>query len=296
MLSEDRARAETFDMSGEGANGSLTTSDANRLRNNKGYVVADWMEARAQARSYAALVGPLLGTGHHCVLNYNGYLSRLDEMESRLRWELDSTHGQRLGPPLMVFHTQLIWRSWFVKQLSTGQTRVIAAPDFCHGLDTFDMHNNLSWLPSVSNVPALQALTSPSRSLGQGSGARGGGGNSNPAARGTPATTASALPAPAAPAANRRDPGHPVRNTDRDAMFTGNTPFAANVRTRRVQQAIALAAPPPQHMRSGVSECMCVSWYAKCICFENCDRVADHLPMNTAKSTEFHAWCAVVYA
>jgi hypothetical protein len=118
---------------------------------------------------------------------------------------------------------------------------VIAAPDFCHGLDTFDMHNNLSWMPSVSNVPVLQALTS--RNIGQGSGARGGDGNSNPSARGTPATTASASPAPAAPAANRRDPGRPVQNTDRDTMFTGNTTFAANVRTHRVQQAISLAAP-----------------------------------------------------
>jgi hypothetical protein len=155
MLSENRARAETFDMRGEGANGALTTRDANRLQNNKGYIVADWMEARAQARSYASLVGTLLGKGHHCVLNYHEYLSRLDEMESRLRWELCSTHGHRLGPPLMVFHTQLIWRSWFVKQLATGQTRVIAAPDFCHGLDAFDMHNNLSWLPSVSHVTVL---------------------------------------------------------------------------------------------------------------------------------------------
>jgi hypothetical protein len=83
---------------------------------------------------------------------------------------------------------------------------------------------------------------------------------------------------------------------NRDTMFTGNTPFAANVRTRRVQQAIALAGPPPQHMRNGVSECMCVSWHTKGIYFENCYRVADHLPMNTAESTEFHAWCAVVYA
>jgi hypothetical protein len=41
MLSEDGACAEMFDMSGDGANGALTTSDANRLRNNKGYIVAD---------------------------------------------------------------------------------------------------------------------------------------------------------------------------------------------------------------------------------------------------------------
>jgi hypothetical protein len=65
------------------------------------------------------------------------------------------------------------------------------------------------------------------------------------------------------PAGGWRDPARPVRNTDRDAMFTGNTPFAANVRTRRVKQAIALAGPPPQHMRGGVSDYMCVSWHAK---------------------------------
>jgi hypothetical protein len=137
-------------------------------------------------------------------------------------------------PPLVVYHTQIIWSSWFVKQLTTGQTRVIAAPDFCHGLDAFDMHNNLSWLPSVSNVPALQALTSPSRNLGGGGGSRGGGGTSNQPARTAPTTTASAVSTTAAPAGNRRDPGRPVRNTDRDAMFTGNTPFVANVRTRHV--------------------------------------------------------------
>jgi hypothetical protein len=252
MLSEDRARAETFDMSGEGANGAFTTSDANCLQNNKGYIVADWMEAHAQARSYATIVGALLGTGHHCVLNYNAYLSRLDEMESRLRWELDSTHGQRLGSPLMVFHTQLIWRSWFVKQLATGQTRVIAAPNFCHGMDVFDMHNNLSWLPSVSNVPALQALTNTSRTSGGGGRHQRGGGNSNQPAQTTPTNTASVAPTTAAPDGGRRDPGRPVRNTDRDTMFTGNTPFAASVRTHRVQHAITLVPPPSTHARWGV--------------------------------------------
>jgi hypothetical protein len=137
----------------------------------------------------------------------------------------------------MVFHTQLIWRSWFVKQLATGNTRLIAAPGFYHGLYEFDMHNNLSWLPSVSNMPALQALTSPSRILGGGGGSRGGGGNINHPARTAPTTTASAASTTAAPAGNRRD-----------AIFTVNTPFAANVRARRVQQAIGLAGPPPQHM------------------------------------------------
>jgi hypothetical protein len=107
MLSEDRARVETFGMSGEGANGAITTSDANRLRKNKGYIIADWMEARAQVRSYAALVEALIGTCHHCVLNYNDYLSRLDEVESHLRWELDSTHGSSWALHLWCFTPNL---------------------------------------------------------------------------------------------------------------------------------------------------------------------------------------------
>jgi hypothetical protein len=66
--------------------------------------------------------------------------------------------------PLVVFHTQLIWRAWCVKQISTGQIRVIAAPAFCYGIDAFDMHTNLSWLPSVSNVPVIHALARTGRS------------------------------------------------------------------------------------------------------------------------------------
>jgi hypothetical protein len=158
----------------------------------------------------------------------------------------------------MVFHTQLIWRSWFLKQLATGQTRVIAAPDFWHGLDAFDMHNNLSWMSSVSNVPALQALTKPSRVSGGGVGYRGGGENSNQSERTTPETTASAASTTAAPAGGRRNPGRPVHNTDRDAMFTGNTPFAENVRTRRVQQAIALAEGGSTRVRRGVGLRVCL--------------------------------------
>jgi hypothetical protein len=291
MLSEDRARAETFDMSGEAANGALTTSDANRLRNNKGYVVADWMEARAQARSYAALVGALLGVGHHCVLNYQDYLSRLDELESRLRWEFDSTHGQCLGPPLMVFHVQLNWRAWFVKQLATGQTRVIAAPNFCHGLDAFDMHNNLSWLLSVANIPVLQALAPIARNTGPIGGTRGAVANRVPTLP-APATTSPGAVA----GVTRRDVGLAIQNTQRDARFTSNTPFSTNVRNRRVTAAIALAGNPPQHVRGGESSNMCVSYHAKGLCFENCERAADHVPMTEAETAEFHEWCSTAYA
>jgi hypothetical protein len=55
-----------------------------------------------------------------------------------------------------------------------------------------------------------------------------------------------------------------VRNTNRDNRFTANTPFARNVRARRVVEAITLAGgPPPEVVRNGSSGAMCVSWHGK---------------------------------
>jgi hypothetical protein len=42
----DRGSAETSDLSGENINGAMNTKDATKMRNYKGCVVADWMEAR----------------------------------------------------------------------------------------------------------------------------------------------------------------------------------------------------------------------------------------------------------
>jgi hypothetical protein len=45
-IQADRNRAETFGTSGENVNGAMMMDDASRMRNYKGYVVYDWMEAR----------------------------------------------------------------------------------------------------------------------------------------------------------------------------------------------------------------------------------------------------------
>jgi hypothetical protein len=66
----DRGRADNFDLSGESLNGAMTTDDATRMRNYKGYVASDWMEARLHIRSVACLVGGLLGTTHPVIMCY----------------------------------------------------------------------------------------------------------------------------------------------------------------------------------------------------------------------------------
>jgi hypothetical protein len=95
------------------------------------------------------------------------------------------------------------------------------------------------------------------------------------------ADAASALPC--------RDPGPQVSNTNRAARFLANTPFSRNVRSRSVTAAIAVAGPPPNVTRGGVSMCMCVSWHGKGMCVEPCERAADHGNLTVEETTAFRA-------
>jgi hypothetical protein len=138
----DRGRADTFDLSVDSVNGAMTTDDASRMRNYKGYVAADWMEARLQIQSVACLMGALLGTTHPVLMCYKVFLRKYDLMEPRVRWEFELLHDARLVPALMVFHVQLMWRSWLTDQISSDTHMPL--PDFCTGLRTLEQKNNLS--------------------------------------------------------------------------------------------------------------------------------------------------------
>jgi hypothetical protein len=117
--------------------------------------------------------------------------------------------------------------------MRTGQRITVPPPDFSEHLRTFERQNNLNWLPSVANVPALMALKTPSRTT--------------VAPRGAPplpraaATGDRATPATRTSPREQRELGARIRNPSRHAMFTGNTAFANNVRDRSVDQAFAVA-------------------------------------------------------
>jgi hypothetical protein len=99
----DRGRADTFDLWG-GVNGTMTTEDATKMRNYKGYVAVDWMEERLQIRSMACFMVFLLGTTHPVIMCYKVFLRKYDLMETRVGREFELVHGARLRPALMVFH------------------------------------------------------------------------------------------------------------------------------------------------------------------------------------------------
>jgi hypothetical protein len=289
-LTNNHAQAKTFDLSGDPSSGVLSTADTHRLRNQKGYLPVDWMEARTQIRCTLALLGALCGNEHPVPAAWRGMLQQYEHAEARIRNEIDTEVGTRLGPALFVFHLQLILRDWFEDQTRTGQTYIIPAPDFGLHLKTFERQNNLNWLPSVSYVPALLALrpAAPCRQHAP-----------------RPSVTSAALAAPPATASRgapsavqRPDLGSLVRSPSRDARFTGSTAFANNVRTRRVQDAIQLAGRSalPELVRGGASVGMCVSYHAKYSCFEGCQRAASHSPLTAAEKAPFHEWCVLAYA
>jgi hypothetical protein len=95
---------------------------------------------------------------------YKVFLRKYDLMEPRVRREFEFVHGPRHGPALMVFHVQLMWRSWLAEQISSDTHMPLT--DFCTGLRTLEQNNNLSWVPSCANVPQLQALMQVARPAG----------------------------------------------------------------------------------------------------------------------------------
>jgi hypothetical protein len=94
-----------------------------------------------------------------------------------------------------------------IEWLDANETVRLDPPDFTQGLNMLEVQNNLKWLPTVTNIPALSALRANVRT---------------PAAAPLPRASAPApaiggLPPLAAEAAEppRRDPGRQVRNPSR---------------------------------------------------------------------------------
>jgi hypothetical protein len=152
----------------------------------------------------------------------------------------------------------MAWRNWLVVQLDANETVCLDPKDFTQGLNMLEIQNNLMWLPTVTNIPALSALRSLTRQPAAATPIR------------TPIWTPIQVPAPSsglnkeADAPPRRDPGCQLCNPAHQACFVGNTPLSRNVRSMATSSAVADAgAPPPMVVRTGVTGPLCVSWHTK---------------------------------
>jgi hypothetical protein len=165
MLAANRVRADAFDLGRDPEKRAIYPGEVSRLRNLSGYAPISWMEARSQLHSTAGLMGALMGTSHPALVAYGCFLRQYDCLFTRLESEIDQVYGRRLRPSLVTFHVQLAWRNWLVVQLDANEKVCLDLPDFTQGLNMLEIQNNLMWLPTVTNIPALFALRSPSVNL-----------------------------------------------------------------------------------------------------------------------------------
>jgi hypothetical protein len=70
--------------------------------------------------------------------------------------------------------------------------------------------------------------------------------------------------------------------------------MTTNMRTRRLEKALALGGDPPSVECSGLPKLLCVSWHCKGLLFEDCDR--DHSILLDSVAEEFMGWYQVAYA
>jgi hypothetical protein len=293
MLAADRVRADAFDLGADPENGAVAPGEVARLRNLSGYTPNTWNEARSQLLGIQALMGDLLGNIHPAMTAYGSFLRRYSRMLTRLEFEIDHAHGRRLGPSLMTFHVQLAWRNWMVVQLEAVETEAINPPDFGTGLTMLETQNNLMWLPSTTNVTMLLKLSVPIRAPQVGRTP----GPAPPIRAPVPALSPAArhIPTPSggvptvAPAACR-DQGRPIRNTARASLFTANSPFAQNVRSRRVSETIALTGPPPHGgPKWGHNSYVCLVAFERSVLCE----LRPFGALSAEEAVTFQAWCQV---
>lgn len=295
-LAEDRKRAEVFDISADNPQG-INPGEAGKLRNPKGYVPVTWPEARGQLKSTLPLLASVLGIEHVVVKAYRQMLNKFDRMESRLQVAFERSFNEKAGPPLFVFHIQLLLFHWFRDQKAVDTTMALETPDFCAGLRMLETTNSLMWIPTVDDIEHLAHLTkvhTETRTRTGGS-TTGGSTTGSGAGRGT-GSTGGGTPSGGGGNAGR-EAGRRVQNAHRDTRLVGNTPLATNVRTRRVAAAIELAGGTPAAVQRDGAECeRCISYHAKGICYDNCDRKADHVAMPAEEADVFYAWCQRAFA
>ena len=187
---EAATAADAYDTLISTSGNSLNLSDALALGKAKGYVPIEWTEAVLQVEGYLPVLATLLGVEHPLVRNYLNGLDRLKRIQLGLRHALVDECGTQLAQAILVYYFQLWVWCWLEEQWDTDAT--IEVPSFTQEFLIFKMSKNLSWLPVVSDVPALKELkVSYPKSTTNSKGSNGGSSRTN---KGTGSSAASTTP------------------------------------------------------------------------------------------------------
>jgi hypothetical protein len=148
---EDAQQADIFDLSGDNTHGSLTTADANRMRNSKGFVPTEWTDARAQLWASQVLYAVLLGPAHPVTKALVSFVSLFDRIETRLQRVMEAEYGGKKAGAMLVLYAHMKLFYWLENQTNYSITEHLAPPDLVEGLARFQVTNNLdgSLLPET---------------------------------------------------------------------------------------------------------------------------------------------------
>jgi hypothetical protein len=102
-LANNHSQAETYDLSGDPTSWALSNVDTQRLRNQRGYLPVNWMEARTQLWCTLALFGALCGDDRDVPAAWRSMLCRYEHVEARLRVEIDKEVGDIWVRPSLCF-------------------------------------------------------------------------------------------------------------------------------------------------------------------------------------------------
>ena len=79
-----------------------------------------------------------------------------------------------------------------------------------------------------------------------------------------------------------------VRNTNMSPRFGD---FKTNIENAKFNDVIKKHGAPPTVKRDGKDVPMCASYHLRGMCYSNCSRKADHVPLKKAEEDALYDWC-----
>ena len=243
----------------------LTSSDAKELAKTKAYVTTDWSEAKAQVECYQPVIGTILGVYHPATKAYIAAVKYSSRIFLELKDALSAKVGFKKAPSMFVYIFQAYFGGWFREQFVSEDK--VPPPDLVSMFRRFSMGRNLDWLPVTMGIRVLEEL------------------------RDTPVVPkAPKKPSASAAGGNgtpRVELGKSVSNTFHDPRFKEDNVFCKAIQSEKIRAAERKAtAKGVAFPLTPNGEERCHTWHVKGRCYPGCERVSDHVKLETPKEVE----------
>eukprot|EP00536_Pseudo-nitzschia_multiseries_P007834 jgi/Psemu1/18871/gm1.18871_g len=260
---------------------SLTLKDSLELQTTKAYIPVNWTEATTQLESYLAVLATILGINHDMVTSCQQGLRWLKIQQMPLRRAIANEIGELFTPGIVVYYFQIRVRGWLEEQWKS--TITIPSPDFGDDSHTFQMSQNLNWLPNASNVAALRLRRRPDPPQTRtNAGSNGHSNNSNNHSNNPDVRPSSETPAQTRLANPNRNP----------RLKDSNHPIVKKLESSKMRDAIqAMREKGKGPLSHPDGQEKIHLWHIKGICFSSCKHLYDHMTIPSSEQDLLWQWC-----